>query len=165
MGDASAGWGGPISRAMTTPVVALRNFFRQNYCSADGVVRGGGCDMYWVSVHEYRSSQTCGRCFAASGMQPFSKGWTLKKCTCGGVFPPDRQAAQRHDADERGQLVPLVLDRDRNAARVLNARVVAQLVPLERVHQGQLQQLYQCLDRGAHAEWKEQQRLIRQQQS
>ncbi len=164
MGDASAGWGGPVSRSISAPVVKLKDFFRAQYGSADGVARGGCTDMHWVSVHEYRSSQTCSRCYDARGLKQHRKGrFKLKQCVHGeAVSTPDRLQEQLHhvliEEDGQPRRVPLVLDRDVNAARVLTARGVAQLVPAMCVHQGQLQQLARCVDRVVRKDWLNQQR-------
>jgi hypothetical protein len=53
---------------------------------------------------------------------------------------------------------PLIVDRDVNAARVLTAKSVVQLVPERFVHPGQLQQLRLCLDRSARKVWLQQQK-------
>jgi hypothetical protein len=170
MGDASAGWGGPVSRSISAPVVKLREFFRGQYGSPDGLARGGGTDMHWVSVHEYRSSQTCSRCYDARGLKQHRKGrFKLKQCSHGGaVLAPDRLQAQLHDVvvgeDDQPRRVPLVLDRDVNAARVLTARGVAQLVPACCLHQEQLQQLARCVDRVVRKDWLNQQRRQRQEE-
>jgi hypothetical protein len=125
--------------------------------------------MHWVSVHEYRTSQTCSRCYDARGLKQFGKGrFKLKRCMHGGaVSAPERLQAQLHDVvvaeDGQRQRVPLVLDRDVNAARVLTARGVAQLVPALCVHHGQLRQLARCVDREVRKDWlNHQQRQQRQ---
>lgn len=170
MGDASAGWGGPVSRSISAPVVKLREFFRAQYGSPDGVARGGCIDMHWVSVHEYRTSQTCSRCYDARGLKQYRKGrFKLKQCAHGeAVLAPDRLQAQLHDVvvgeDDQPRRVPLVLDRDVNAARVLTARGVAQLVPACCVHQGQLQQLACCVDRVVRKDWLNQRQRQRQEE-
>jgi hypothetical protein len=153
-----------VSRSISAPVVKLENLFRGQYGSPDGVARGGRTDMHWVSVHEYRSSQTCSRCYDARGLKQHRKGrFKLKQCAHGeAVLPPDRLQAQLHDVvlgeDDQQRRVPLVLDRDVNAARVLTARGVAQLVPACCLHQGQLQQLACCVDRVVRKDWLQQRR-------
>jgi hypothetical protein len=88
-----------VSRSISAPVVKLENLFRGQYGSPDGVARGGRTDMHWVSVHEYRSSQTCSRCYDARGLKQHRKGrFKLKQCAHGeAVLPPDRLQAQLHD--------------------------------------------------------------------
>jgi hypothetical protein len=170
MGDASAGWGGPVSRSISAPVTKLRNFFRAQYGSADGVARGGRTDMHWVSVHEYRTSQTCSRCYDERGLKQHRRGrFKLKQCVHGeAVSTPDRLREQLHHVvvgeDNHSRRVPLVLDRDINAARVLTARGVAQLVPAMCVHQGQLKQLARCVDRVVRKDWLNRQRRPRQEE-
>lgn len=168
MGDAAAGWGGPVSRSISAPVIKLKDCFRPQYGSQDGIARRGRTDMHWVSVHEYRSSETCSRCYNARGLKQYRKGrFMLKQCAHGeAVLAPDRLQAQLHDVvlgeDDQPRRVPLILDRDVNAARVLTARGVTQLVPACCLHQGQLQQLARCVDRVVRKDWLQQRR--RQQQ-
>jgi cytochrome c peroxidase len=114
--------------------------------------------MLWVPVHEFRSSKTCSRCYSQHGLQQDRHIFKLKKCVHGGdVAAPVRLPAQMHAVVQNGRPVPLVLDRDINAARVLAARGVAQLVPAEYLHPGQLRQLAECVDRGVRRGWLEQQ--------
>ena len=84
------------------------------------------------------------------------------------VLAPDRLHEQKHDVvvgeDNQPRRMPLVLDRDVNAARVLTARGVAQLVPACCVHQGQLKLLMRCVDRLMRKEWLDQQRRQRQEE-
>jgi hypothetical protein len=172
MGDASAGWGSCISRSISAPVKHLRDFFRQEYSDSNGVARGLGIrsgsmarvHMHLVTVGEYRSSQTCSRCFDLRGLKPFRKAqravFKLKACTHGEQpVPPDRLETQQHD-----QAPHLVLDRDRNAARNLAVVGMAHLVPAIMLHQLQLQQLLRCMHRQARSAWLEQEPQGGQQQ-
>jgi hypothetical protein len=54
------------------------------------------------------------------------------------------------------QGIPLVVDRDVNAARVLTAKGVVQLVPASVVHPRQLHQLRLCVDRSTRQDWLQQ---------
>jgi hypothetical protein len=161
MGDASAGWGSVISRRLSAPVIKLRGFFRRHYCSEDGVARGvrisnasmARIRMHLTTVGEYRSSQTCSRCFDPRGLKPYRKGqravFKLKACPHGDQpVAPDRLAAQRHDRAPH-----LVVDRDRNAARNIAVLGLAHLVPADMLHQSQLQQLLHCMHRSARRAW------------
>ena len=157
-----------VCMSITAPVVKLKNVFRAQYGSADGVARSGLMDLHWVSVHEYRSRQTCSRCYDERGLKRHGKGrFKLKQCAHGGaVSAPDRLPAQMHDVvlgeDDQPRRTPLVLDRDINAARVLTARGVTQLVPAACVHQGQLQQLARCVDRVMRKDWLKEQKENKQ---
>lgn len=163
-----------LGRASVTvnqcPCHETEEFFRAQYGSADGVARGGRTDMHWVSVHEYRTSQTCSRCYDERGLKQHRRGrFKLKQCVHGeAVSTPDRLREQLHHVvvgeDNHSRRVPLVLDRDINAARVLTARGVAQLVPAMCVHQGQLQQLARCVDRVVRKDWLNRQRRPRQEE-
>jgi hypothetical protein len=59
MGDASAGWGGCISRAIGAPVRKLRELFRREYSSSDGVERGLFVSKWQrcSCAHAYRDCQ------------------------------------------------------------------------------------------------------------
>jgi hypothetical protein len=166
MGDASAGWGSCISRSASAPVQQLRDLFRREYSDSNGVARGlsishgsmARVHMHLVTVGEYRSSQTCSRCFDPRGLKPFRKGqravFKLKACTHGGQPVPHVWgwlATQQHDRAPQ-----LVLDRDRNAARNLAVVGMAHLVPAIMLHQLQLQQLLRCMHRQARSAWLEQ---------
>lgn len=164
LGDASAGWGSSISRHISAPVQGLRDFFRREYCDSNGVARGlricrgsmARVHMHLVTVSEYRSSQTCSRCFDPRGLKPFRKGkrsvFKLKACPHGGqAIAPDRLTIQQHDSGQH-----LILDRDRNAARNLAVVGMAHLMPATMLHQPQLLQLLRCMHRQARSAWLEQ---------
>jgi hypothetical protein len=91
-------------------------------------------------------------------LKQFKNGcFKLKHCVHGeNVVAPARLVAQMHRSPPRD--TSLVVDRDINAARVLTARGVAQLVPAALVHPGHLQQLRLCLDRDVRKVWLQQQR-------
>lgn len=96
--------------------------------------------MHLTSVVEYRSSQTCSRCFNETSLSAAAAGvHKLKQCMQGGLHGGhNRQQQQQHNPR-------LVLDRDVNAARVLAARLVYDLFPDWMLDQGQLLQLKSCL--------------------
>ena len=158
LGNASAGWGSCISRPISAPVSALTDFFRREYCSSGGVQRGvhrgavgqWRCSMHLVSVDEYRSSQTCSRCFnLASLTQHHTRVHKLKQCAQRGQLQggPTRQPDQCHNLNPR----PLIVDRDINAARVLTARAVYDLFPGWMLDRQQREQLESCLMRRSAA--------------
>lgn len=144
LGSASAGWGSAISRPISAPRAALTDLFRREYTSSGGVQRGvhrpdgSRCSMHLISVDEHRSSQTCSRCFHSGDLSQLQQH-KLKRCQQGTLLGgPNRQPQQQHD-------IGLVLDRDVNAARVITARAVHDLLPGWMHDQGQLQQLRACL--------------------
>jgi hypothetical protein len=136
MGDASVGWGGPGSRCISAPVSKLKDFLGSSMVQHTA----------WLVVDPL----TCTGCLCTS-TGPVRHMFTLLQCTwaetirqgpfqaqtvCAGggsTSAPERLQAQLHDVvvavDGQRQHVPLVLYRDVNAARVLTARGVAQLVP------------------------------------
>lgn len=133
LGNASAGWGSSLSRNGSAPVASLTDFLRREYSTAGVTVRGlhlpagGRCSMHLISVDEFRSSQTCSRCFQLKLQNARIGGVKQHKVLyCEqGVLPAEaihpagsRQPEQCHDACAGGRLY---VNRDVNAARNLTA--------------------------------------------
>lgn len=121
-----------MSRTVSAPVAGLTDFFGREYSSGESTARGLGrpgarCSMHLLSVDEFRSSQTCSRCFQLGLKQARIKDkqqHKVKYCDKGTLtldgrqLPVGNRQAEQCHAEYTGRLY---VDRDVNAARVLTA--------------------------------------------
>jgi hypothetical protein len=130
LGRVTAGRGSCISRPHgNCPLVALTDLFWREHASLDGVERGlpllhpdspARCSMHLVDVDEYRTSQTCSRCFHFEGMKQ-CKLHRSKVCMHGDIDSTCQLLQQQHTGRHSR------VDRDLNAVRNIGAKAVVQL--------------------------------------